>query len=751
MAENAFKWTPTAIRQYRDKPGYDVVYMTPDQYLALSPPAADDPAHNEKLASIKDQVGKGNAVDKIPHLDVKVGKGGNAEVVDQDGRHRALVALEQGIKRIPVSIKRTSGEEPIASLKGLGTDQTPVNYSKFKRVPKTWTEIVQGEKYQALNPDERADLRKKYAEQVIAPMIPEKQREKATASWLKNMENAAETYSPVGTPEENRLAGIGQGMTNLARGAGQRLGLLNQSDIAAARAKDAPLLATPEGREGQIFGQIGAALPTAAIPGGSTVIGGAAIGGGMGALEPTVEGESTLGNIGKGAAFGGALSGIARFIPSVVKHGLIDPFTKAGQERIALSSIGRFAQNPDWLNLARNAVKEIIPGSPLSLAEITRDPGIAQLQRSGPSAAPEIANELATARTQRVAAKQKALEPLRGAPGEYEKLLADREKNAKQMYDVAFKKGIDTSQLSKADVARNLRNLQGSDTAGNPNNVYFQRAMQEGASLARAEGHTLRGDPRINFADDPKSLLVNMHYGKQILGDMIERAKAQGQGSEARILTGTMEKVDTVLRKLSPEYEVARNAYEQASKPINRLEVGRYLHQKLIPALTEYGGERLKPTQFAEALRDMDALARKATGSEASKAVDVLDPADVRMLENMKKEMGGEMWAQEAGAVKGSPTAQYLTGKNLLSSVAGPLGLPQGFTSTVLADALANRWTSLLMKPAEGKVAERIGEILANPGSLRQQPAASGIPLSKIADFALPVTAGVAGQRVGGE
>ena len=103
---------------------------------------------------------------------------------------------------------------------------------------------------------------------------------------------------------ERLLAGIGQGMTSLGRGVGQRLGMVSEEDVARARELDRPLLETGAGLTGSIIGGVAPALPTAFIPGVNTYTGAAALGGVMGALQPTVKGESPITNAAVGAPAG---------------------------------------------------------------------------------------------------------------------------------------------------------------------------------------------------------------------------------------------------------------------------------------------------------------------------------------------------------------------------------------------------------------------------------------------------------------
>lgn len=96
-------------------------------------------------------------------------------------------------------------------------------------------------------------------------------------------------------------AGMGKRMTDWGRAAGQMLGVTPQASIDEARKLDAPLMDTTGGQ----VGAIGADLLSAAIPGTQTVKGAALVSGALGALKPTVEGESRLTNTLADAALGG--------------------------------------------------------------------------------------------------------------------------------------------------------------------------------------------------------------------------------------------------------------------------------------------------------------------------------------------------------------------------------------------------------------------------------------------------------------
>ena len=121
---------------------------------------------------------------------------------------------------------------------------------------------------------------------------------------------------------EKVWAGVERGVAEVGRGIRQfsTLGPLNeagrerqaqvQADIDESRRLDAPLMATRAGRLGSMVGQAAATAPAALIPGAGSLLGATAVGGGLGAIQPTATGESRAANIGLGAA-GGAVGKLA--------------------------------------------------------------------------------------------------------------------------------------------------------------------------------------------------------------------------------------------------------------------------------------------------------------------------------------------------------------------------------------------------------------------------------------------------------
>lgn len=118
-----------------------------------------------------------------------------------------------------------------------------------------------------------------------------------------------DTGIPVSGTIAGGLAGVGRGMANVARGVGQHLGMVDQSEIKDANAADESLLNSTSGKVGNVLGSVAALAPAMFVPGANTYAGAAAIGAGTGALAPVEEGSLLTGSLKNGAE--GALLGLA--------------------------------------------------------------------------------------------------------------------------------------------------------------------------------------------------------------------------------------------------------------------------------------------------------------------------------------------------------------------------------------------------------------------------------------------------------
>jgi len=173
-------------------------------------------------------------------------------------------------------------------------------------------------------------------------------------------------------------------------------------------------------------------------------------------------------------------------------------------------------------------------------------------------------------------------------------------------------------------------------------------------------------------------------------------------------------------KNFAPSYREARATYAEMSKPINQMDVGQDLVNKLQPALAEFGATgRTTPAKYAQALRDADATARRATGFKGAKMESILTPEQMRTVTNVAKDLGRSANAQELGMARGSPTGQNLISQDILRQALGPFGLPKSFTESTLAETLL-RPVSFAYKAPETRVMGLLGELALMPEEARK-------------------------------
>lgn len=149
-------------------------------------------------------------------------------------------------------------------------------------------------------------------------------------------------------------AGAGKAMTDITRGAGQMVGLVDRADVAESRRLDAPLMKTGAGVAGNLAGNVAAFAPVAALPGASTVAGAGVYGSLMGLLQPSTSTRETLTNVVLGGAGGAGGQAVANKVPGML------------QARVNSAQAAQ-AGNAQKFQAARNAAQEgyVIPPADL--------------------------------------------------------------------------------------------------------------------------------------------------------------------------------------------------------------------------------------------------------------------------------------------------------------------------------------------------------------------------------------------------
>jgi hypothetical protein len=118
--------SPTALSSAQATPNTDVRWMSPADYLALTPDL-DETAPTAQRRSLSKSLAAGEDIQELPALDVAA-KDGKLRVTDQDGRNRARAAQQAGVDLIPVAIKGVPRGGQFSEIVGMRPDAQPRKY-----------------------------------------------------------------------------------------------------------------------------------------------------------------------------------------------------------------------------------------------------------------------------------------------------------------------------------------------------------------------------------------------------------------------------------------------------------------------------------------------------------------------------------------------------------------------------------------------------------------------------------------------
>lgn len=553
-------------------------------------------------------------------------------------------------------------------------------------------------------------------------------------------------------------AGMGKAFTDVARGAGQLVGMVDRSDIDEAQGRDAALMDSGAGIAGNIAGNVAAFAPAALIPGVNTVAGAGLVGAGMGAVQPVGEDDSRLQNMALGGILGSGTVLAGRALHAGVQgaKALVEPFTQSGRQRIAGRTLERFAANPQAVRAAAGG--PTATGAVPTLAEASQDTGIAALQRALESSDPQIAAQMAERQMANNAARVQALRSVAGDAvvpasrvGRLNQIVnsqptreaaeSARSAAARRGYGAAMDAGVD--QKMAAAMAPQIESLMA------------RPSVRAGVARARQ----LAAEEGIELAD-PGSV-QGLHYLKQSLDDMVGRLR--DQPARQRLVQQTSQDLSSVLDEIAPLYQQARREFQLNSVPVNRADVGRRLADTALSATRDMSGNRrLQANAFAKALNDEETLIRQATGFRGGPSAldDFMSPTQMGRINAVRNELELAANLAQAANGPGSQTAKTLASQNLLRQILGPTGAPESWAESTLLTNLA-RPVQFAYGTAEPAIQNALADILLNPGlaraamasaqqTPRQLPATVNrlLPyMEQAAKSSVPAAGLVAGQR----
>jgi hypothetical protein len=462
---------------------------------------------------------------------------------------------------------------------------------------------------------------------------------------------------------------------------------------------------------------IGEALPSMAIPvGGGATLGATALRlAAAGALPGALEYGSAGDRAGRAAlgATAGVVGGVVvpkvvgaavRAVPAIGRtaRAVVEPLSQAGRERIAGRTLNTAAGDAATAVQQRLAsATEMIPGSLPTAGQVAEDGGIAALERTVRAANP---SQFATRDMEQAAARTAAIRSVaQDAPARKAAELArdaasgplyQQAKAANYTMDGRLQSLLQTpimqKALTKAEEMAANDGRQFSFTVDHPNafggvgvpNQTTQQVTGQGLQDIKMAVDAMLSDPTSGFA------------GKA--------------GDQVRALRG---KLLNWMEDINPTFKAARTTHAEMSKPLNQMDIGSELLDKIAPALSDYGAlGKETAAKYALALRNAPALAKNATKFPGAKLEQIMTPEQMQLIEGVARDLARKGNMQELGRGGGSDTFQKLT----MSNIAERSGAP-GVVNYALNLPGVNKAAKWLYSGPDEQIQELISRALLDP------------------------------------
>jgi len=451
---------------------------------------------------------------------------------------------------------------------------------------------------------------------------------------------------------------------------------------------------------------VGESLPSMAIPGGgaATLWGNVARMGAAGAIPGMLEYGSVEDRLKRGAT--GAVAGASvPVLGAAFKTGkaFAEPLYKSGREQV----IGRVLNQVGGDDAAAIAsrlrgARELVPGSIPTAGQVAESGGIAALERAASQANPQAYTERAM---QQASARLNALRGIAGDDAAIAAAKAARSEASGPLFQQATK-----AAYTVDDKLANLLKRPA-----------VQQAMGRAKTLAENEGRTFTFN--VNPSNPFSGLGIKDNKSTQISGQALQDLKMAMDEMLSDPASGFAGKSGDAVRSLrgqllgwmegaNPVFKRARTTHSAMSKPINQMQVGQFLLDKVQPALSDFGAlGQESGAQYARALRNADQTVRAATQFKGNKTLtDVMTPDQMGTLNAIGQDLARKANAQNLGRGVGSDTFQKLS----MNNIAQQSGMPR-LAGGLLEFPGISRATRWIYQGADEKAQGLLSDALLNP------------------------------------
>ena len=427
------------------------------------------------------------------------------------------------------------------------------------------------------------------------------------------------------------------------------------------------------------------------------VVQGTAIGAGAGATTPTdIPGLSQTGKQAtEGAALGGIIPAVAGPVAGAGKfayRSFIEPRTNPGAMtgRAYLDAAGDKA--PEILKALRSTDKQIVPGSMPTAGQAAAGTGRAEFAALQKGAEKVLPTEYAARGEVQKAAQLAQVRTVGQTKNALAGAEATRSANALTNWALANNQGIDQNMAM----------------ALQPQIESLMR--RPSIEQARAAAVRLAAEKDISLTDF--GTVEGLDWLKKGLDNQISAAaKATSAVGKADLgaLMQTKSDLLATMKEIAPGYDVARSRFAADSVPINQMQVGQYLENKLIPNLGESG--KLRANAFAGAVRDAPSTIQRALDNSPrfQELSQVLTPQQEAAVNSVVKDLARNAKFEEL-ASKGASAAPDITGV-ASQSIEGAAGgkVPTVLNRTMMiANAIMNRVEGKMNKKLALEIAQEM-------------------------------------------
>lgn len=360
------------------------------------------------------------------------------------------------------------------------------------------------------------------------------------------------------------------------------------------------------------------------IPAGAKLIprllGSAGVGAVAGATTPTADKgdfwkEKAL-QTGTGAAVGAVLppaGALSKGLFSTI-YKAFEPIIPGGPEAILNRfQTGLLGPAKEKVAQALAAAKQLVPGSAPTAGEavagIPEASALAAHQKAV-STAPTVSGQFVARAGEQEGARATAIGGIAKTPAELTAAEAARASGAATDYGAAFaevvKRDKELSQLMK--------------------DPFFRAALPAARDLAKSKGITAKDD-----------LTQFLHYVKVGLDKQLTRTGDTALAStEKQAVQDVKSRLTAWMDEKNPAYAVARENFAAASRPINQMQVGQGLQEKLAAPL----GTQERAAQFASAVRNPESLIKSEVGGPARTLEQILTPEQLGAINAVGSDLG---------------------------------------------------------------------------------------------------------------